>query len=105
MNVVEKWVHKKTRTTRDFEIRIMTLQNWTESLSRIIGPLRVVLAGALGLRMGSFMNSVYTHLSDWLRIYLRYVHETAEQKYASVMKLLLVGFFIIHLSLDQNGLL
>ncbi|KAL5967709.1 Dynein heavy chain 10 axonemal [Taenia solium] len=89
MNVVEKWVHKKQRTTRDFEIRIMTLQNWAESLSRIIGPLRVVLVGALGLRMGSFMNSVYTHLSDWLRIYLRYVHETAEQKYASVMKLLL----------------
>ncbi|KAL5105240.1 Dynein heavy chain 10 axonemal [Taenia crassiceps] len=89
MNVVEKWVHKKPRTTRDFEIRIMTLQNWAESLSRIIGPLRVVLAGAMGLRMGSFMNSVYTHLSDWLRIYLHYVHETAEQKYAGVMKLLL----------------
>ncbi|CDS38073.1 dynein heavy chain [Echinococcus multilocularis] len=89
MNVVEKWVHKKPRTTRDFEIRIMTLQNWAESLERIIGPLRVVLAGALGLRMGSFMDSVYTHLNDWLRIYLRFVYETAEQKYASVMKILL----------------
>ncbi|VDM32164.1 unnamed protein product [Hydatigera taeniaeformis] len=102
MNVVEKWVHKKPRTTRDFEIRIMTLQNWAESLSRIIGPLRVVLAGALGLRMGSFMDSVYTHLSDWLRIYLRFVHETAEQKYASVMKILLVGLAVLSLSLLEK---
>ena len=93
MNVVEKWVHKKQRTTRDFEIRIMTLQNWAGSLSRVIGPLRVVLAGALGLRMGAFLEGVHNHLSDWIRIYLRFVHETAEQKYSSVMKMLLVNPF------------
>ncbi len=54
--------------------------------------MRMVFAGALGLRMGSFFNSVMTNLRDWVRIYLRFVYETAEQMYSSVMKMLLVGY-------------
>lgn len=84
----------------------MALQNWATSLTRIVdrtvdqkigeggGPrLRLVLAGALGLRMTSFLESVRTHLSDWIRIYLHFIHDTAQLKYTAVMKVLLVGSF------------
>lgn len=74
----------------------MTLQNWAASLARVVGGcreggVRFVLAGALGLRMTAFLEGVRSHLSDWIRIYLRFVHDAAQQKYTAVMKTLLVS--------------
>lgn len=86
-------MHKKHRIPRDFELRIMTLQSWASSLGRVIGPTRMVYAGALGLRLGSFYSCVLSNLRDWIRIYLRFVHEAAEAMYSSIMKILLVGAF------------
>ncbi|KAM3182244.1 hypothetical protein ACTXT7_012779 [Hymenolepis weldensis] len=98
LNIVEKWVRKKPRTTGDFENRIMTLQNWFEHLTRVVDKTenqkgefraRLVLAGALGLRLTSFVESVRSHLSDWIRLYLRHVYDTAQLKYNMIMKILL----------------
>ncbi|VDM01531.1 unnamed protein product [Schistocephalus solidus] len=87
-NVVEKWAHKKYRTTRDYELRIMTLQNWAISLGRLLGPLRIVYAGALALRLGSFYTCVMNNLRDWIRVYLRFLLESAQSLNSNATKIM-----------------
>ncbi|VDN39544.1 unnamed protein product [Dibothriocephalus latus] len=89
-NVVEKWAHKKYRSTRDYELRIMTLQNWAISLGRLLGPLRIVYAGALALRLGSFYTCVMTNLRDWIRVYLRFLLESAQSLNSNTTKMMQV---------------
>lgn len=95
-------MRKKPRTTRDFENRIISLQHTFENLTRLINPtnqlidaprssgLQLVLAGALGLRLTAFLKSVQSNLSDWIRLYLRHVYETAQHKYNAIMKTIMV---------------
>ncbi|VDO04672.1 unnamed protein product [Rodentolepis nana] len=113
LNIVEKWVRKKPRTTHEFENRIITLQSWFENLKRVIDKTenqkggsrtRLVLAGALGLRLTSFLESARSHLSDWIRLYLRHVYDTAQLKYNTLMKTLLEKLEVLKtkpVTLDQ----
>nr|CAK6928263.1 unnamed protein product [Fasciola hepatica] len=87
-NVVEKWLHAKNQTTRDFEMRIIYLCSRWKNLDRLLGPKRIVFAGAIALRLTSFFLNVTSNLRDWIRIYMRYLYEAAEHHYDTVVKMI-----------------
>lgn len=89
--MVEKWLHAKNQTTRDFEMRIIYLCLRWKNLDRLIGPKRTVHLGAIALRLSSFFLNVTSNLRDWIRIYMRYLYEAAEHHYDTVVKMILVS--------------
>ncbi|KAG5441844.1 Dynein heavy chain 10, axonemal [Clonorchis sinensis] len=88
-NVVEKWLHLRTQTTKDFELRIIFLRNRWQNLDRLLGPKRIIYVGAIALRLSSFFMSVTQNLRDWIRIYMRYLYDSAENFYNTAQKMIL----------------
>ncbi|KAF7256044.1 hypothetical protein EG68_05470 [Paragonimus skrjabini miyazakii] len=89
-NVVEKWLHSRTQTTRDFELRVIYLRTRWQSLDRLLGSKRIIYVGAIALRLASFFMNVTTNLRDWIRIYMRYLYESAENLFNQVQKMIVI---------------
>ncbi|KAA3678865.1 dynein heavy chain, axonemal, partial [Paragonimus westermani] len=89
-NVVEKWLHSRTWNTNDFELRVIYLRTRWQSLDRLLGSKRIIYVGAIALRLASFFMNVTTNLRDWIRIYMRYLYESAENLFNQVQKTIMI---------------